>query len=155
MATFLFNLQDGITHIRGTLRRNADGTRLEARTDSHGRTRLYLMPKYKRSTPVSDAEIAGRKRFACIARMIRQRRMAGDKRPHKLRLALTLDNAIRTSVGIRGLNTLIYGWLNLRHYGPKYRNAIYNRDWLYVSEVQDLSDYAGYDLLTGQRLPDK
>ena len=72
----------------------------------------------------------------------------------KSRLALTLDNAIRTSVGIRGLNTLIYGWLNLRHYGPKYRNAIYNRDWLYVSEVQDLSDYAGYDLLTGQRLPD-
>ncbi len=49
----------------------------------------------------------------------------------------------------------LYGWLNLRHYGPKYRNAIYNRDWLYVSEVQDLSDYAGYDLLTGQRLPDK
>ena len=68
----------------------------------------------------------------------------------KSRLALTLDNAIRTSVGIRGLNTLIYGWLNLRHYGPKYRNAIYNRDWLYVSEVQDLSDYAGYDLLTGR-----
>ena len=52
----------------------------------------------------------------------------------KSRLAQSLDNAIRTSVGIRGLNTLIYGWL---------------------SEVQDLSDYAGYDLLTGQRLPDK
>ena len=64
MATFQFDLHEGITHIRGTLRRNADGTRLEARTDSHGRTRLYLM--------------------ACIARMIRQRRMAGDKRPHKL-----------------------------------------------------------------------
>ena len=29
----------------------------------------------------------------------------------KSRLALTLDNAIRASVGIRGLNTLIYGWL--------------------------------------------
>ena len=54
----------------------------------------------------------------------------------KSRLAQSLDNAIRTSVGIRGLNTLIYGWLNLRHYGPKYRNAIYNRDWLYVSEVR-------------------
>ena len=39
--------------------------------------------------------------------------------------------------------------------GTLRRNAIYNRDWLYVSEVQDLSDYAGYDLLTGQRLPDK
>ena len=73
----------------------------------------------------------------------------------KSRLAQSLDNAIRASVGIRGLNTLIDGWLNLRHYGSKYRNAIYNRDWLYVSEVQDLSDYAGYDLLTGQRLPDK
>jgi len=36
----------------------------------------------------------------------------------KSRLALTLDNAIRASVGIRGLNTLIYGWLNLRHYDP-------------------------------------
>lgn len=84
MATFQFDLHEGITHIRGTLRRNSDGTRLEARTDSHGRTRLYLMPKYKRSTPVSDTEIAGRKRFACIARMIRQCRMAGDKRPHKL-----------------------------------------------------------------------
>ena len=73
----------------------------------------------------------------------------------KSRLALTLDNAIRTSVGIRGLNTLLYGSHTLRTYRSKYRNAIYNRDWLYVSEVQDLSDYAGYDLLTGQRLPDK
>lgn len=73
----------------------------------------------------------------------------------KSRLALSLDNAILSAVGIRGLNALIYGWLNFRRYGLKYRNAIYNRDWLYVSEVQDLSDYAGYDLLTGQRLPDK
>ena len=81
--------------------------------------------------------------------------MAAPRRPRQQRSAPTLDNAIRTSVGIRGLNTLIYGWLNLRHYGSKYRNAIYNRDWLYVSEVQDLSAYAGYDLLTGQRLPDK
>lgn len=84
MATFQFDLQDGISQIRGTLRRNSDGTRLEARTDSHGRTRLYLMPKYKRSTPVSDAEKAGRTRFGCITRMIQQRRKAGDKRPHKL-----------------------------------------------------------------------
>ena len=81
--------------------------------------------------------------------------MAAPRRPRQQRSAPTLDNAIRASVGIHGLNTLIYGWLNLRHYGSKYRNAIYNRDWLYVSEVQDLSDYAGYDLLTGQRLPDK
>ena len=72
----------------------------------------------------------------------------------KSQLALSLDNAILSAVGIRGLNTLIYGWLKFRRYGLKYRNAIYNRDWLYVSEVQDLSDYAGYDLLTGQRLPD-
>ena len=47
-----------------------------AHVSRHGPTRTVA--------PVSDAEIAGRKRFACIARMIRQRRMAGDKRPHKL-----------------------------------------------------------------------
>ena len=84
MATFRFDPYQGITHLRGTLRRNSDGTRLEARTDSHGRTRLYLMPKYKRSTPVSDAEIAGRTRFGCITRAVADKRRAGDTRPRKL-----------------------------------------------------------------------
>ena len=48
--------------------------------------------------------------------------------------------------GIRGLNILINGWLNCRQYGKKYRKAVANRDWLYITEVRDLSDYAGYDL---------
>lgn len=45
-----------------------------------------------------------------------------------------------------GLNILIYGWLKFRKYGRKYRNKLYNRDWLYIVEVHDLSDYAQVDL---------
>ena len=74
MATFQFDLQDGISQIRGTLRRNSDGTRLEARTDSRGRTRLYLMPKYKRSTPVTSDETLARQRFGAICVAVNARR---------------------------------------------------------------------------------
>ena len=35
-----------------------------------------------------------------------------------------------------------------------YRNALYNRGWLYLTEVLELSDYAGYNLMTGERLQD-
>ena len=48
--------------------------------------------------------------------------------------------------GEAGLNILIYGWLKFRKYGHKYRNKLYNRDWLYIVEVHDLSDYAQIDL---------
>ena len=44
------------------------------------------------------------------------------------------------------LETLIYGWLKFRKYGHKYRNKLYNRDWLFITEILDLSDYAGCDL---------
>lgn len=77
------------------------------------------------------------------------------ERTSKEQLAKNLDKAIDANTGMRGLNTLIYGWLNYRNYGHRYRNAIYNRNWLYVTEVQDLSEYAGYDLSTGEQLPDK
>ena len=73
----------------------------------------------------------------------------------KAQLAATLSAAIHAEVGMQGLNTLVYGWLNFRHYSHTYRNAIYNRGWLYLTEVLELSDYAGYDLITGERLPDK
>ena len=48
--------------------------------------------------------------------------------------------------GEAGLNTLIYGWLNYRKYGQKYRHAIHARDYLFITEVMDLSEYAGCDL---------
>lgn len=77
------------------------------------------------------------------------------QRVKKETLVKKLGRAIRAKVGEVALNTLIYGWLKYRKYGKRYRNVIYNRDWLYASEVQDLSDYAGYDLMTGEKLPDK
>ena len=64
----------------------------------------------------------------------------------KEQLARNLDRAIGAEVGLEGLNKLIYGWLNYRKYGNKYRNKLYNRDWMYMTEIMDLSDYAGYDL---------
>ena len=73
----------------------------------------------------------------------------------KEQLAKTLDHAIQVKMGKKGINTLIFGWMEYRKFGQQYRHAIYSRDWLFVTEVIDLSDYAGYDLMTGERLPDK
>ena len=64
----------------------------------------------------------------------------------KQQLVLNLDRVLGQTVGEEGLQTLIYGWLNYRKYGPKYRHVINSRKWLFITEVQDLSDYAGYDL---------
>jgi hypothetical protein len=49
-------------------------------------------------------------------------------------------------VGIEGLDILLYGWKRFRKYGRRYLNALKHRNWLYIVEVQDLSEYAGYDL---------
>lgn len=64
----------------------------------------------------------------------------------KSQLALNLSAALQTDVGIQGLNTLIHGWLKHRRYAKSYYEAIRHRDWLYITEAQDLSLYAGYDL---------
>ena len=64
----------------------------------------------------------------------------------KTELTSNLERATRCNVGRKGLQTLIYGWLNFRKYGSKYRHAVQARDYLFISEVQDLSEYAGYDL---------
>ena len=64
----------------------------------------------------------------------------------KEQLARNLGRAIGADVGLQGLNMLIHGWLKFRKYGHKYRNKLYNRDWLYITEVYDLSEYAQYDL---------
>ena len=64
----------------------------------------------------------------------------------KQQLARNLSRAIDCDVGFDGLNTLIYGWLNYRKYGHQYRDKLYHRDWLFITEVHDLSAYAGYDL---------
>ena len=64
----------------------------------------------------------------------------------KTLLVARLENRIRCNVGWKGLQILIYGWLNFHKYGDKYRHALQARDYLFITEVQSLSDYAGYDL---------
>lgn len=68
------------------------------------------------------------------------------KRISKEQLARNLSRAIEEEVGMDGLQTMIYGWLRYRKYGKKYRHAIHARDYLFITEVQDLSEYVGYDL---------
>lgn len=65
------------------------------------------------------------------------------QRISKDELVRRLDAALGQPVGIEGLNILIYGWKKFRHYGVKYCNALKHRDWLYIVEVMDLSEYAG------------
>ena len=68
------------------------------------------------------------------------------QRINKEQLAQNLNRALNAIVGIEGLNTLIHGWLRYRKYGKKYYEAIRHREWLFITEVMDLSEYAGYDL---------
>ena len=67
--------------------------------------------------------------------------------PHvsKEELLSRLELAIGAQVGIEGLNTLLYGWKKFRKFGAKYLDALKHRNWFYITEVMDLSDYAGYD----------
>ena len=68
------------------------------------------------------------------------------QRVSKSELARRADKARGVTRGIEGLNILIHGWLNFRKYGQKYREALRHRDWLYITEVMDLSEYAQCDL---------
>ena len=68
------------------------------------------------------------------------------RRITKEELARNLSGIIEEDVGKDGLSTMIYGWLRYRKYGKKYRHAIHARDYLFITEVQDLSEYVGYDL---------
>ena len=64
----------------------------------------------------------------------------------KEELARRLDREIKASAGMAGLNILMFGWKNFRHYGTKYRHALNAGNYLFLMEVIDLSDYAGVDL---------
>ena len=68
------------------------------------------------------------------------------ERISKQQLADNLSAAINAEVGLSGLNTLLCGWKKHRRFASTYRHALNARDWLYITEAQDLSDYAGYDL---------
>lgn len=68
-------------------------------------------------------------------------------------LAERLSKAIGAPVGERGLNILLYGWKKHRKFSPRYCDALKHRDWLYITEVQDFSRYAGYDLSKSKPAP--
>ena len=65
-------------------------------------------------------------------------------------LTARLERAIHADVGSRGLDILIYGWLN--KFGPCSRSALCMREkadgvlWLTAEEAASFSRYAGYDL---------
>ena len=65
-------------------------------------------------------------------------------------LAARLERAIHADVGLKGLNTLLYGWARKKNWNI---NALFwtreKRDgepWLSLEETKSLSEYAGYDL---------
>lgn len=64
----------------------------------------------------------------------------------KQELVQRLDAAVGQQVGAKGLDILLYGWKKFRRYGSRYLDALKHRDWLYIVEVMDFSDYAGYNL---------
>ena len=61
----------------------------------------------------------------------------------KIEIAERLDEVLGAQVGMQGLNTLLYGWTRK---DPQRRVNISHRRWLYGYEVQELSEYAGYNL---------
>lgn len=71
----------------------------------------------------------------------------------KQELSERLDAVLGASVGIEGLNILLYGWKKYRQYGARYCDALKHRDWLYITEVIDLSGYAQYDLTKSDLTP--
>ena len=62
----------------------------------------------------------------------------------KTLLVERLSKYIDAPVGSEELRTLLYGWT---YKDKDLWEAVRHRDWLYDYEVQDLSRYAGYDLL--------
>jgi hypothetical protein len=65
-------------------------------------------------------------------------------------LCARLERAIHADVGMKGLNTLLYGWARKKNWNI---NALFwtreKRDgepWLSLDETKSLSEYAGYDL---------
>ena len=74
--------------------------------------------------------------------------MINKRKISKEELARRADKARGVVCGLAGLNILIYGWLQYRKYGAQYCKKIHSRSWLHITEVIDLSAYAGCDLLT-------
>ena len=71
----------------------------------------------------------------------------GQPKIAKTDLAARADKARGVERGLEGLNILIYGWLKFRKYRQSYSHVIHNRNWLYLTEVRDLQEYAQCNLV--------
>ena len=68
------------------------------------------------------------------------------QRVTKEELVKRLEAILGEEVGLKGLNILLYGWKKARRYGAVYCQVLTNRNWMWIVEVTDFSEYAGYDL---------
>ena len=68
------------------------------------------------------------------------------QRVTKEELVKRLEAILGVEVGLKGLNILLYGWKKARKYDAVYRQVLTNRNWMWIVEVTDFSEYAGYDL---------
>ena len=68
------------------------------------------------------------------------------QRVTKEELVKRLEAILGVEVGLKGLNILLYGWKKARRYGAVYCQVLTNRNWMYITEVLDFSEYAQYDL---------
>ncbi len=68
------------------------------------------------------------------------------QRISKDELVRRLEAVLGQPVGLKGLNILLYGRKKKRRYGAIYCQVLTNRPWMYITEVLDFSEYAGYDL---------
>jgi hypothetical protein len=65
-------------------------------------------------------------------------------------LTARLERAIHCDVGLRGLNILLYGWINKHGRCSRaqlcMRNSADGEFWLTGTEAEHFSKYCGYDL---------
>ena len=65
-------------------------------------------------------------------------------------LTARLERAIHCDVGLKGLNTLIYGWITKHGRCSRAQLCMRNNEdgqfWLDLPEAEHFSQYVGYDL---------
>ena len=65
-------------------------------------------------------------------------------------LTARLEKAIHCDVGLKGLNTLIYGWITKHGRCSRAQLCMRNNEdghfWLDLHEAEHFSQYVGYDL---------
>ena len=70
-------------------------------------------------------------------------------------IARRLNDALNAEVGLKGLNTLLFGWIRKGHLSSATLRVRNKRDgyrWLSIHELESFSQYAGYDLTKNRNM---